>query len=79
MNVEGTGLKHAAWRDWANYFLVLFICTMALAVYAGGRVGVSGVSHRPYDMLRLPGRMMFLFFPALEGVFVKNGWTDIIA
>ena len=62
MNVEGAGLKYSARRNWANYFLVLFIYTMALAAFAGGRVGVSGMSHRPSDMLRLPDRMMFLFF-----------------
>ena len=25
MNVEGAGMKHATWRNWSNYFLVLFI------------------------------------------------------
>ena len=61
-NVEGAGLKHAVWRDWANYFLVLFICTMTLAACACGRIGVSGMFHRPYDMLRLPVIIMSLFF-----------------
>ena len=29
MNVECTGIKHAAWRNWGKYFLVLFIWTIA--------------------------------------------------
>ena len=61
-NVEGEGLNHAAWRNWANYVLVLFICTMTLAACACGRIGVSGMFHRPYDMLRLPVIIMSLFF-----------------
>ena len=62
MNVEGVGLKHAAWRNWANSFLVLFIWTVAFDACGGGRVGISEVSHRSSDMLRLTFRMMFLFF-----------------
>ena len=77
MNIEGVGLKNAAWRNWANYFLVLFICTMALSTCVGGQVGVIGVSHRPSDMLRLPVRIMF-FFQHLKGFLVKNGLTVII-
>ena len=42
---------------------------MALADCAGGQVGVSGISHGPYDTLLLPVRMMSLFFPTLEGIF----------
>ena len=61
MNVEGVGLKHAACRNWANYFLVLFIYTMVLAYCAGVQVGVSGISHRPSDMLNFTVRMIFLF------------------
>ena len=29
-NVEGAGIKHAAWRNWDNYLLVLFIWTISL-------------------------------------------------
>ena len=61
MNVEDVALTHAAWRNWANYFLDLFICTMALPACACGQVGGSEMSHSPSDMLRLPVRMMFLF------------------
>ena len=68
MNVEGAGIKHSAWMNWDNYFLVLFIRTMTLAACAGGKVGVSGMSHRKSDMLRLLVRMM-LFFPKMEGIF----------
>ena len=70
MNIEGVGLKNAAWRNWANYLLVLFFYTMALAACVGGRVGVSGVSHRPSDMLRLPVRMVF-FWGYMKEFFVK--------
>ena len=31
VNVEGAVMKHVAWRNWANYFLALFIWKMALA------------------------------------------------
>ena len=70
MNVEGTGLKHAAWSKWANYFLVLFIWTIALAAFYGLLVGVSGMSHIPSDMLRLHARTMFYFYPRLEEIFL---------
>ena len=45
---------------------------MALADCAGGQVGVSGISHGPYDTLLLPVRMMSLFFPTLEGIKKKK-------
>ena len=35
MNLEGARLKQAAWRDWANYFLILFISTLARADCVG--------------------------------------------
>ena len=35
MYVKSAEIKHAAWRNWSNFF-VLFICTMALAACAGG-------------------------------------------
>ena len=61
INVEGVGLKHVSWRNYANYFLVLFIWTMELSARAGWRVSASEMSHRPYYMLRLPMRIYLLF------------------
>ena len=61
MNVEGAGPKHAAWRNWANYVLVLLIWTIELDSCDRGLVGASGISHIQSDMLHLPVRMMFLF------------------
>ena len=66
MNVQGAGIKYAAWRNWANSFLVLLIYTVSLAACDGGLVGVSVMCQRSYDMLNLPVRMMFIFFPRLE-------------
>ena len=44
---------------------------MSLDDCAGGWVGVNGMSHRTSDMLRLPVRMMFLFFfRTIEGKFL---------
>ena len=76
MNVEGAGIKLATWRNWENYFLVFFICTMALATYAGGRVGVSGMSHIPSDILRLPVRMVFFLIHHLEFFLLKMAWKS---
>ena len=77
MNVEGTVLKHAAWRDWANYFLVLFIWTIPLTACDVGLVGVSGVYHRQFDTLCLPVRMMLLFFSKTWRHFLlKMDWQS---
>ena len=46
VDVEGSGLKHAEWRNRANYLLVLFICIMVLADGAGRLGGVDEVSQR---------------------------------
>ena len=35
MNVEGAELKHAVLRNWSNYFLVFFICIIALTACDG--------------------------------------------
>ena len=70
MNITSAGLKHAAWRNWANYVLVFFVCTMELAACAGVRVGISGMYHWPSDMFCLTVRMMFLFF--------SNTWREFL-
>ena len=62
INFEGEGLKHAAWRNWDNYVLVLFIWTISLSACDCELVGISGMSHRASDMLRLTFIIMFLFF-----------------
>ena len=52
---------------------------MELGACACGRFGVSGMSHRPSDMLRWPVIMMFLIFVQhLKEFFVKNGLIVII-
>ena len=69
INVEGVGLKHAACRNWANYFLVLFIFIISLASCDGLLVGVSGMSHIPSNVFRLPVRTRFYSYRRLEGFF----------
>ena len=61
MNVEGEGLKHVAWRNWDNYFLVFFIWTNSLSACDGLLGGVSGMNHRSSDFFHLPVRIRFLF------------------
>ena len=59
MNVEGARLKHASWRNWGNYFLVLFVWKIVLAACDGLIGGVCGISHRASDLLCLPVRIVF--------------------
>ena len=53
----------------ANYLLVLFICTIGLSPCDGWLGVVSGMSHRPSDLLVLPVRIVFYYYPRLEGIF----------
>ena len=76
INVEGVGIKHAAWRNWANYCFVLLICTMKLSECAYGWVSESGMSHKPSNMLCLPFRMTFLFSSNTWRNFLLK-WLDI--
>ena len=69
INVKCAGLKHAAWRNWANYFFLLFTLTIARADCVEWIIGVNGISQRPSEVLLSPFMISFSYHPILGGVF----------
>ena len=78
-NVEGAGMKHAAWKNWANYFLVLFIWKMPLAVGAGRLVRVNGIYQRPFGSVVFACEdYFFVTVHDLQRYLFKNGLAHTI-
>ena len=78
MNVEGAGLKNAAWKNWPNYF---WSCSYAqynwLPILVDELVSVGcPIYHLVCCACLL--EWCFHFFPTLEEIFVKNGLKVII-
>ena len=75
MNVEGVGLKHGAWRDWANNCFVFFIWTIALYECLGWLSGVNAISQRPSEVFYSPVRIgVLLISKTWSDFFLKMAW-----